>query len=55
MGVKVLRPSGRKEWYIQGCEGGERCLRHAGGGEGDHLRSIPNALRTGEVAPYSTA
>ena len=22
MGVKVLRPSGRKDWYIQVCEGG---------------------------------
>ena len=30
MGVKVLRPSGRKDWYIQVCEGGERYLRHAG-------------------------
>jgi hypothetical protein len=30
MGVMVLRPSGRKDWYIQVCEGGERYLRHAG-------------------------
>ena len=33
MGVKVLRPSGRKDWYIQVCEGGERYLRHAGSRE----------------------
>ena len=33
MGVKVLRPSGRKDWYIQVCEGGERHLRHAGSRE----------------------
>ena len=33
MGVKVLGPSGRKDWYIQVCEGGERYLRHAGSRE----------------------
>ena len=33
MGVKVLRPSGRKDWYIQVCEGGERYLRHVGSRE----------------------
>ena len=33
MGVKVIRPSGRKDWYIQVCEGGERYLRHAGSRE----------------------
>lgn len=30
MGVKVLRPSGRKDWYIQVCEAGQRYLRHVG-------------------------
>ena len=33
MGVRVVRPSGRKDWYIQVCEGGERYLRHAGSRE----------------------
>ena len=33
MGVKVIRPSGRKDWYVQVCEGGERYLRHAGSRE----------------------
>ena len=28
MGVKVIRPSGRKDWYIQVCEAGQRYLRH---------------------------
>jgi integrase len=30
MGVKVVRPSGRKDWYIQVCEAGQRYLRHVG-------------------------
>ena len=33
MGVKVLRPSGRKVWHIQVCEAGQRYLRHAGSRE----------------------
>ena len=33
MGVRVVRPSGRKDWYIQVCEGGERYLRHVGSRE----------------------
>ena len=33
MGVKVVRPSGRKDWYIKVCEGGERYLRYAGSRE----------------------
>jgi hypothetical protein len=33
MGVKVIRPSGRKDWYIQVCEGRRRYLRHVGSQE----------------------
>ena len=33
IGVKVIRPSSRKDWYIQVCEGGQRHLRHAGSRE----------------------
>lgn len=36
MGVKVIRPSGAKDWYIQVCEGGRRYLRHVGSKKAAH-------------------
>ena len=30
MGAKVVWPSGRKDWHMQVCDGGERYLRYAG-------------------------
>ena len=49
MGVKVLRPSGRRDWYIQVCEGGERYLRHAGSREATFAakKEIEASLATG--------
>jgi Phage integrase, N-terminal SAM-like domain len=49
MGVKVLRLSGRKDWYIQVCEGGERYLRHAGSREAAFAakKEIETALAAG--------
>jgi hypothetical protein len=40
MGVKVLRPSGRKDWYIQVCEAGQRYLRHVGTREAAYDRTM---------------
>ena len=49
MGAKVLRPSGRKDWYIQVCEGGQRYLRHVGTREAafDAKREIDAARAAG--------
>jgi integrase len=49
MGVKVIRPSGRKDWYVQVCEGGERYLRHAGSREAAFVakKEIDAALAAG--------
>lgn len=49
MGVKVLRPSGRKDWYVQVCEGGQRYLRHAGSREAAYeaKKEIDTALAAG--------
>jgi hypothetical protein len=49
MGVKVVLPSGRKDWYVQVCEGGERFLRHAGSREAAYAakKEIDAALAAG--------
>ena len=49
MGVKVIRPSGRKDWYIQVCAGGERYLRHVGSREAAYAakKEIEADLATG--------
>lgn len=49
MGVKVIRPSGRKDWYIQVCEGGKRFLRHVGSREAAYKakKEIEGALAAG--------
>jgi len=49
MGVKVIRPSGRKDWYIQVCEGGQRFLRHVGRREAAYVakKDIKASLATG--------
>ena len=48
MGVKVIRPSGRKDWYLQVCEGGQRYLRHVGSREAAYAakKDIEEALAT---------
>lgn len=53
MGVKVVRPSGRKDWYIQVCEGGRRYLRHVGSLEAarDSKKDIEKAMATGAFVP----
>jgi hypothetical protein len=53
MGVKVVRKSGRKDWYIQVCEGGRRYLRHVGSREAAYAskKDIEEALATGAFVP----
>jgi len=53
MGVKVIRPSGRKDWYVQVCEGGKRYLRHAGSREAAYKakKDIDSALAAGKFSP----
>ena len=49
MGVKVIRPSGRKDWYIQVCEAGQRYLRHVGTREAAYeaKKEIESSLAAG--------
>jgi integrase len=53
MGVKVVRKSGRKDWYIQVCVGGRRYLRHVGSREAAYAskKEIEEALATGAFVP----
>lgn len=53
MGVKVVRPSGRKDWYLQVCEGGRRYLRHVGSREAAYAskKDLEEALATGAFVP----
>ncbi len=53
MGVKVVRKSGRKDWYLQVCEGGRRYLRHVGSREAAYAskKEIEEALATGAFVP----
>ncbi|MFA5786960.1 MAG: tyrosine-type recombinase/integrase [Actinomycetota bacterium] len=53
MGVKVVRKPGRKDWYIQVCEGGRRYLRHVGSREAAYAskKDIEEALATGAFVP----
>jgi integrase len=53
MGVKVIRPSGRKDWYLQVCEGGKRYLRHVGSRDAAFAskKDIEEALATGAFIP----
>jgi integrase len=49
MGVTVVRKSGRKDWYLQVCEGGRRYFRHVGSREAAYAakKDIEIALATG--------
>jgi Site-specific recombinase XerD len=53
MGVRVVRKPGRKDWYIQVCEGGRRYLRHVGSREAAYAskKDIEEALATGAFVP----
>ena len=53
MGVKVIRPTGLKDWYIQVCEGGKRFLRHVGSREAAYKakKDIEGALASGAFVP----
>ena len=49
MGVKVVRKSGRKDWYLQVCEGGRRYLRHVGSREAAYAakKDVETSLAAG--------
>jgi integrase len=49
MGVKVIRKSGRKDWYLSVCHGGKRYIKHVGSREAAYAskKDIEEALATG--------
>lgn len=53
MGVKVIRKSGRKDWYLSVCHGGKRYVKHVGSREAAYAskKDIEEALATGAFVP----
>jgi integrase len=53
MGIKVVRPPGRKDWYLSICHKGKRMLRHVGSREAAFAarKEIETALASGEFVP----